>query len=44
MQVDEPTIVVDAIRTVVDERVILTVDKTKLGDMGWGERPAWMHE
>lgn len=33
-----------AIRTVVDERVILTVDKTKLGDMGWDERPAWMHE
>jgi hypothetical protein len=33
-----------AIRTVVDDRVILTADRSNLGDLGWGERPAWMHD
>ena len=33
-----------AVRTVVDNRVILTVDKTKLGDLGWGEKPAWIRD
>jgi len=33
-----------AVRTVVDNRVILTVDKSKLGELGWGERPAWIGE
>jgi hypothetical protein len=33
-----------AIRNVVDDRVILTIDKSRLGDMGWDERPAWVTE
>jgi|SwirhisoilCB2_FD_contig_31_3291081_length_514_multi_2_in_0_out_0_2 hypothetical protein len=31
-----------AIRTVVDERVILTVDRSKLEDLGYDEKPAWI--
>jgi hypothetical protein len=28
-----------AVRTVVDDRVILDVDQTRLGDMGWDTAP-----
>jgi hypothetical protein len=31
---------VSAVRTVVDDRVILDVDQTRLDEMGWGEPPA----
>jgi hypothetical protein len=33
-----------AIREVVDDRVILSVDESRLGDMGWSERPDWINE
>jgi hypothetical protein len=33
---------VSAVRTVVDDRVILTIDKSRLDDQGWGQKPHWI--
>lgn len=33
-----------AIREIVEDRIILQVDESKLGDMGWDQRPGWVDE
>jgi hypothetical protein len=33
-----------AIRDVTDDRIILRVDETRLGEQGWDERPSWIRE
>ncbi|HZO24997.1 MAG TPA: PRC-barrel domain-containing protein [Chloroflexota bacterium] len=33
-----------AIRDVTADRIILTVDETRVGEQGWDERPSWIHE
>jgi len=34
----------DAIREVKEDRVILVADETRVEDLGWEERPAWVQE
>jgi hypothetical protein len=33
-----------AVREIVDDRVILVEDESRVEDLGWEERPAWLTE
>jgi hypothetical protein len=33
-----------AVRDVADDRVILQIDESRVGEQGWEDRPAWIDE